>query len=52
MSEYVLFWGIICLYLWLWINAVLFIVVLPWMDKLLDEIKHMNYNKAITKEDK
>ena len=50
MSEYVLFWGIVCLAFWVWANLIL-MSIFKWMDILLDEIHHMNHNKAITKED-
>ena len=50
MSEYIIFWGIVTLALFFWANLVL-MSIFKWMDNLLDEIRHMNYNKAITKED-
>jgi len=47
MSEYVMFWLIICIAGFVWSNLVL-ILLFDWMDRLLSVVKHI---KIITKED-
>lgn len=35
MTEYVTFWGIVCLAGFLWVNAILWCIVFPWMERIL-----------------